>query len=73
MKVMVRKSFQTRTIRKSHGLFDRTTGEFMGMGNPDVLREDHEHPWYDQWEDEGHIGLRAHHPIHAQNAAGELL
>ena len=73
MKVMVRKSSQTRTIRKSHGLFDRATGEFMGMGNPDVLREDHEHPWYNQWEDEGHIGLRAHHPIHAQNAAGELL
>ena len=83
MKVAIRKSprsvnpnisllLSTGIIRKSHGLLHHGTGEMLGMGSPEVNREDHEHPWYRQFDDEG-TQLRAHHPIHAQNpVTGEL-
>ena len=83
MKVAIRKSprsvnpnisllLSTGIIRKSHGLLHHGSGEMLGMGSPEVNREDHEHPWYQQFDDEG-TQLRAHHPIHAQNpVTGEL-
>jgi hypothetical protein len=83
MKVAIRKSprsvnpnisllLSAGIIRKSHGLYHHGSGEMLGMGSPEVNREDHEHPWYQQFDDEG-TQLRAHHPIHAQHpVTGEL-